>query len=342
MRAKPMILILIALGCGLVASIGISQVLERGKGRGPAVEMQEILVAMKAIDIGEKLDSKNLKLEKWPRDRLPPDSVSKLSQVEGQFPAQRLYPGEPILKAKLMDSQNGAVRLIPDGFSVVSVKVALETGVSGLLKPGDHVDVIVYFKRGAEVRQATTRTMLRKVRVFAVNEHTTRDSDAKEDKSIQAKTVSLLVRPPQVEMITLATEIGKIRLAMRRPGDAEEEATEGVTTAELLALGGQAATESPPAEETKPKADFLSFLQGAMTSAKQNTPSAPAYSWAMDVFTPEGPTRFMFKDDHSLPYVYDGTTGQQVVDTHGIDQTPAAPANTPPPNSNLNSPSRPK
>ena len=34
MRMKSLILIFIALGCGLVASIGISQVMDRGGGSG--------------------------------------------------------------------------------------------------------------------------------------------------------------------------------------------------------------------------------------------------------------------------------------------------------------------
>ena len=45
MRMKSLILIFIALGCGLVASIGISQVMDRG-GSGGSLEMEQILVAL--------------------------------------------------------------------------------------------------------------------------------------------------------------------------------------------------------------------------------------------------------------------------------------------------------
>ena len=62
MRMKSLILIFIALGCGLVASIGISQVMDRG-GSGGSLEVEQILVALNDIDIGSKLDAANVKLE---------------------------------------------------------------------------------------------------------------------------------------------------------------------------------------------------------------------------------------------------------------------------------------
>ena len=48
MRPKSLILLLLALGCGLVASIGISQVLDRRNHHAePAVEKEPIYVRSK-------------------------------------------------------------------------------------------------------------------------------------------------------------------------------------------------------------------------------------------------------------------------------------------------------
>ena len=59
MRAKSMVLILIALGCGLVASIAISQVMERGAGSdNAALETVQIYVATADIDVNEQLDAR--------------------------------------------------------------------------------------------------------------------------------------------------------------------------------------------------------------------------------------------------------------------------------------------
>ena len=82
MRMKSLILIFIALGCGLVASIGISQVMNRDGGGG--LEMEQILVALADIDIGTKLDAQNVKLEDWPKAKIPDGAVRRLEDVEGQ------------------------------------------------------------------------------------------------------------------------------------------------------------------------------------------------------------------------------------------------------------------
>ena len=58
MRMKSLILIFIALGCGLVASIGISQVMNRDPG--PTLEMEQVLVALTDVDIGTKLDAQSV------------------------------------------------------------------------------------------------------------------------------------------------------------------------------------------------------------------------------------------------------------------------------------------
>src|SRR5688572_9473452 len=98
MKSKSLILIVIACGCGLVASIGISQVMDRGGA--PAPDTTQILVALNDVNINDKLDAQNVRLEDWPKDRVPEGSFAKLEDVKDQFTRARLYKGEPIIKAK--------------------------------------------------------------------------------------------------------------------------------------------------------------------------------------------------------------------------------------------------
>jgi len=79
---------------------------------------------------------------------------------------------------------------------------ATTAAVAGLILPGDRVDVLVYLRKSADVAETGTRTILKDVRVFAVNEHTDRETD-ENGKIIIAKTVSLLLTPGQVETLLL-------------------------------------------------------------------------------------------------------------------------------------------
>ncbi len=204
MRAKPMVLFMIALGCGLVASVSVSQYMEASnKARGLPLDMLKIYVAAVDVNIGDKLDAQNVKLTEWPKDRVPEGSISNLDELNDKFPRARLYPEEPILKSKLMDRNELSRPPIPDGYRVVSVKVDMEASVSGLVQPGDRVDLILVVKKSSESPESLAKTILRDVNVFAVDSATERSVD-KDGHAIVAKTVSLLVKPAQVETVILA------------------------------------------------------------------------------------------------------------------------------------------
>ena len=127
-------------------------------------------MAASDINIGQKLDANNVRLEEWPRDRVPDGALTELEDLTDRFPRTRLYLGEPVLKAKLMDSNDGSKAVtIPKGFRVVSVKVSMESSVSGLVQPGDRVDLLVFLRKNGEVPVTGAKTILREVTVFAVD-----------------------------------------------------------------------------------------------------------------------------------------------------------------------------
>ena len=93
MRIKSVVLIVVALACGLVASIGISQVLDKPSDTASAVETIPIYVALADIDINEKLDATHVKVEQWPADKVPKGAINKLEDAKGKFARVRLYEG---------------------------------------------------------------------------------------------------------------------------------------------------------------------------------------------------------------------------------------------------------
>jgi Flp pilus assembly protein CpaB len=218
MQAKTIILIVIAVGCGLVATIGISQMVDR-KGGEVGGETVKMFVAAVNIDIGDKLDSQNVRLEEWPRDRVPEGTITNLKDLEDRYARQRLFPGEPIMSAKLMEENSSITILIPEGFRVCPIKVqGGHNSIANLINPGDRVDVLVFLRATTGVEFTGTKTFLRNIRVFAVDQKTARD--AKDDDAPQnAQIVSLLVTPKQAEKLTLASELGSLRLVLRHPGE---------------------------------------------------------------------------------------------------------------------------
>ena len=202
MRMKSLILIFIALGCGLVASIGISQVMERGGSAGPQMEMEQILVALNEVDAGAKLEPQNVKLEDWPKAKVPEGAVRTLDDIKEKFTLVRFYKGEPILQAKISDQATNITMLIPPGFRAMPVKIDDET-VLKAVQVGDKVDVMVFLRRSDEISETGSYPILKNVRIFAVGANTERAVDEK-GKEVNARTVSLLVKPKQAQELAVA------------------------------------------------------------------------------------------------------------------------------------------
>ena len=223
MRGKSLALLMLALGCGLVASIGITQVMSKQNAEVVHAETEAVLVAIKDIPLGEAVNGENVKREEWPKDKVPNGVLGKLEELEGRRSRTRIYAGEPILAVKLFGkgaSDLGASPQIPKGLRVVGVKVDSVSANSGLIMPGDRVDVLVHLQPNptAGINEPTARTVLQFIKVFAVNDVLNVEG-LDHEKSIAAKTICLLVTPEQAQKVTMASEMGQIRLVLRSPED---------------------------------------------------------------------------------------------------------------------------
>ncbi len=289
MRAKSIVLLLLALGCGLVASIGIVQVMgktDKGpKTKGP--EMSAIFVALEEIAMGDAITEKNVRLEDWPKSKIPEGALSRIGDIQGRRVREKVYKGMPILASQLLgkgEDAGGAMGLIPRGFRAVPVKVDAVSGAASMIRPGDRVDVLVHLTANPAkgITKTCSKIFLQNVRVFAVDDKffiAPDEQDAK--KSITAKTVSLLLTPAQVEMLTAAAEVGTIRIVMRGLGDPEVVATKSFSPSDFTseASSGDADKEKLPGSEA-PKTDqsmldeFNRFMAGQQAQAPKPAPAA--------------------------------------------------------------------
>lgn len=354
MRPKSLILFVLALGCGLVAAIGINQVMaNRGNGPAETGETVPIFVALADVDLGEPLSPAVLKLEPWPKDKVPLGSLSNIEDIEGRRPRTKLFAGEPILENKLLSkdaSLQGASGFIPKGMRVVAVKVDAVSGSSGLLLPGDRVDLVVQMQANPSrgITETSARTILQDVKVFAVNDTFRREHQDKNEQAITAKTVSLLVKPDEAELITLASELGEIRLLMRSTEDDTVAETSGAAIHHLLGIADPKSnrdSESLMAEAAGGKNELLNMLNETKAApvAPAPHPATPAADlpapWKMMLLL--GPTAQQIEFDtgsggiRSVPWG-EGPLGStapaaepQPSDTHSDEMPTLEPADAP-------------
>ena len=222
MRPKSLILLALALGCGLVASIGISQVLDSNSKNKAAVETVPIYVALKNINLGDAVNDGMVSLQEWPKDKVPIGAVTKWDEIEGRRPRSNIFQGEPLNDAKFLakGETHDPISGIPPGMRLKTVSVDARKSAAGLLSPGDRVDVQLFVKRNDRdgVTHPFTKIILQNIRVYAVDQAVQRTAEGTEERNI-AKTVSLVVTPQQATRVTTAENLGELSLIPRHPDD---------------------------------------------------------------------------------------------------------------------------
>jgi pilus assembly protein CpaB len=277
MRPKSLLLLALALGCGLIASIGISQVMESNK-RGPGGEEKEaIYVAKVNINTGDPINTEMVMLKEWPKADIPPGAIRELTNLEDRRPRTPVFQGEPILESKLLNPGEKAAdptQHIPKGYRIVPISVRADTGAAGLLRPGDRVDVQWYVARNLQigVNETVTKTILHNIRVFAVDQTVTRPVNGDEAPTL-AKTISLLLTPKQANTVQLASKMGEVSLIPRNPDDPSVAEASRVTFDDLVGnsnASGSRTKEQEPQEDThaaEAEGGFLSSLMNKVASA---------------------------------------------------------------------------
>ncbi len=335
MRAKSIILFLIAASCGTVAAIGASQVLRQGWKKSDETETVPVYVAIADIDINEQLDASHVRVEDWPVDKVPPGAISDIEDIKDKYARVRLYEGEPITERKIADEVTNKSVDIPVGYRVASVKVKMDTAVSFLIQPGDRVDLLATFRRSRDIPQTMTLPILRNVRVFAVNSET--ESDVEEGKPIVAKTVTLLLKEDEDEILSLASELGSLRLSLRNPKETDDDVPEsdhGRVTLEQLLSGRRSGPDDEPGFGT---GGVLSSIFGGARRRVTPSPAAaaepeetkpserPKEVWRLVVMTADGASTYVWDDAKRPPRKEEPLAEDEASET----DEPSVPVDTP-------------
>jgi pilus assembly protein CpaB len=296
MKSKSFMLMILSMGFGLIAAIGISQVMGRSAGSSaPATVMGPVLVAADHLDMNVLLTTENVKIENWPANIIPEDAATTIEEISDMVIRTRLSKGMPIVKSTIINKNQRNDLTIPEGFKVVAIKVSGDDMIGGLLSPGDKVDVIGLFKRrnSLNVQQTTTRTFLKALRVFSVNNKMTANEDRQNGNGSGSAIVGVLVTEKQSEEIYYVQRTGEIKLVLR--GDY----VEGDNDVEALAdiMDWDDLDDDQEAEDAEEAAAFATKSAG---------PQGPS----MIVWEGNSPTKVVFQSG-AIPTRSDGSSNRR-------------------------------
>jgi len=198
--------------------------------KAPVPATVDVLVASRKISIGQGIARSSVKWQKWLKASLAPGVITRQAQpdapaqLEGAMARASFVPGEVVFENKIVRKHAGGLLslMLPSGMRAVSTKISPETGAGGFILPNDRVDVIVTRRKNAEGAgspQFESETVLRSVRVLAIDQATESKNSEKQSVAV-GKTATLELLPRQAEILARSEAMGVLSLALRSFADA--------------------------------------------------------------------------------------------------------------------------
>jgi pilus assembly protein CpaB len=159
------------------------------------------------------------------------DAIANPTAAIGQVALITIPAGGSVTESKLGRSADAGLPVrLTDGKRAVSIAIDKVKGVSGLIQPGDHVDVIaVPMARALNDAPPPAATILRGVRILAIGGSIEYVSATPSPQEQSSSTVTLEVTPAQADLLAMADENMKLRLALRPPHEkANSQPTEAL------------------------------------------------------------------------------------------------------------------
>ncbi|HET6573684.1 MAG TPA: Flp pilus assembly protein CpaB [Fimbriiglobus sp.] len=139
MKQKNLILVAVAVGCGLVAAFLTSQI----GAKSASVEYVEIPVAAKELPVGTKLSKDQIdtmvKFKKFSKDSLPAAYAGTKEEMVEKRLIRTIRVDEPF---NPQDLTINAPITPPLGYNMMTFHATPERGVAGFAGPGSHVDIL--------------------------------------------------------------------------------------------------------------------------------------------------------------------------------------------------------
>jgi pilus assembly protein CpaB len=201
-------------------------------------------VAKTDLAKGSTLSTVNMATRSIPKEwthsgALTPDQFDRANGSVLAYPASA---GEPLIWAQLEGQKTPtfSARLTP-GRRAVTVPVDEISSLSGMVEPGDLIDIVVSVNKD---KQHFTFTLLQSVTVLATGTKATQQDRNSEGRVGTFTTITLDTTPDDAKRVIAAREIGRVTALLRAPNDSSAVSGQRTDAMALLGLASGIATVS--------------------------------------------------------------------------------------------------
>jgi pilus assembly protein CpaB len=231
MKPKTMILMVVAVTCGLGASYMTSRLLAE---RQPLDEEKvEILVAKKKLDMGMTIKNVDdlFEIKRFTRGEEPKNAVVDKKDLQGRVLKVPRREGDSVSGEDLLSADDvGISSLMAQGYRAIGIRVTPESIASGFASlPLSRVDLIWTVKRTND-KDSFSQVLLENVLVLAADTRTVREGG----NAMPANVVTVALKPEDDLKIAMAREMGSISLVLRKFNDHQKAEVTKLTVEELI------------------------------------------------------------------------------------------------------------
>jgi pilus assembly protein CpaB len=251
---KAIVPIALSLVIAVVGSLLIYNWVEMRTAPKEVVKVQTeavpVAVAASIIPWGSKIKPEMVKMVPYLRESLPSGYFSKVEDIKDRVLITPMRINDPIAEhhlAPLEVKTGGVAAVLKEGRRAVSVKGDKVIGLSGLVDPGNRVDVLVTIE-DPQKKEDRTKLILENILVLATG---TQIQKNEKGEPAPVDVYTLEVTPEEAERLSLAGSEGKLQLALRSVLDSETVLTKGVNVPQMLA--SLSPSNPPPPKQEEPK-----------------------------------------------------------------------------------------
>lgn len=200
------------------------------------VEAEAVPVVVAKVDLawGTKLDKDMIKTTPYLKESIPGGIFSDPKALEDRILVVPIKQNEPLTQSKLAPDDvkvGGVSAILKPGKRAIAVKGDKVIGISGLIQPGNIVDVLVTLK-DPRSKMEVTKLVLEKIPVLATGTEIQQNGKG---EPAPVDVYTLEVTPEEGEKLSLAAARGKLQFALRNITDTETVLTGGATIPKTLA-----------------------------------------------------------------------------------------------------------
>jgi pilus assembly protein CpaB len=209
----------------------LEQVDAEARGRH---RMVSVVVAKQDLPLGFAVQPRAFAVRQIPAEYVQASSIDPqhFSQFLGRKLIAPVHGGEALLEMHMESMTQVFSATLEDGNRALTTEVDEVNSISGLLRPTDHIDLMVTAHGSGTNTGEVTFSLLTNVEVLATGQVTRKGQGS--DQSRTYTTITLSVSPVDAQRIVVAKNSGRLTAVLRNPEDAKANNVPAMRIDDLL------------------------------------------------------------------------------------------------------------